>query len=58
MSMIMGLDMGRILLDLSDDAIQRLDNLKQLRNLPWMEVMVGAKKTSAGSQNPSCYGGF
>jgi hypothetical protein len=24
--------MGRILIDLSDDVIQRLDNLKQLRN--------------------------
>lgn len=39
MSMIMGLDMGRILLDLSDDAIQRLDNLKQLRNLPRAELL-------------------
>jgi predicted transcriptional regulator len=39
MSMVMGLDMGRILLDLSDDVIQRLDNLKQLRNQPRAELL-------------------
>ena len=30
MSVLAELDMGRILIDLSDDVIQRLDNLKQL----------------------------
>lgn len=33
------LDMGRILIDLSDDVIQRLDNLKQLRNRPRAELL-------------------
>lgn len=28
MSMLIGIDMGRILLDLSDEVIQRLDDLK------------------------------
>ncbi|EMB4693772.1 CopG family transcriptional regulator [Citrobacter farmeri] len=31
--------MGRILLDLSDEAIKRLDDLKQLRNLPRAELL-------------------
>jgi len=31
--------MGRILLDLSDDAIRRLDHLKQRRNLPRAELL-------------------
>ncbi|MGU3488048.1 CopG family ribbon-helix-helix protein [Enterobacter bugandensis] len=31
--------MGRILIDLSDDVIQRLDNLKQLRNRPRAELL-------------------
>ncbi|HFQ8228261.1 MULTISPECIES: ribbon-helix-helix domain-containing protein [Citrobacter] len=34
-----GMDMGRILLDLSDEAIKRLDDLKQLRNLPRAELL-------------------
>jgi predicted transcriptional regulator len=38
MSLLAGLDMGRILIDLSDDVIQRLDNLKQLRNRPRAEL--------------------
>ncbi|MDR2217304.1 MAG: ribbon-helix-helix domain-containing protein [Yokenella regensburgei] len=39
MSLVVDLDMGRILIDLSDDAIQRLDNLKQLRNQPRAELL-------------------
>ena len=31
--------MGRILLDLSDEAIRRLDHLKQRRNLPRAELL-------------------
>lgn len=39
MSLLANLDMGRILIDLSDDVIQRLDNLKQLRNQPRAELL-------------------
>ncbi|ADO50602.1 ribbon-helix-helix protein, CopG family [[Enterobacter] lignolyticus] len=39
MSHVVDLDMGRILIDLSDDVIQRLDNLKQLRNQPRAELL-------------------
>ncbi|MDQ4430953.1 ribbon-helix-helix protein, CopG family [Yokenella regensburgei] len=39
MSLVADLDMGRILIDLSDDVIQRLDNLKQLRNQPRAELL-------------------
>ena len=39
MSLSADLDMGRILIDLSDDVIQRLDNLKQLRNQPRAELL-------------------
>ncbi|EUM07139.1 MULTISPECIES: CopG family ribbon-helix-helix protein [Enterobacter] len=39
MSLLADLDMGRILIDLSDDVIQRLDNLKQLRNRPRAELL-------------------
>lgn len=39
MSAMAGMDMGRILLDLSDEAIKRLDDLKQLRNLPRAELL-------------------
>ncbi|MEG0099865.1 MAG: CopG family transcriptional regulator [Citrobacter sp.] len=39
MSMIIGLDMGRILLDLSDEMIKRLDDLKVQRNLPRAELL-------------------
>ncbi|VYU81785.1 ribbon-helix-helix protein, CopG family [Metakosakonia massiliensis] len=34
-----GMEMGRILLDLPDEAIQRLDELKQQRNLPRAELL-------------------
>ena len=39
MSFLVELNMGRILIDLSDDVIQRLDNLKQLRNQPRAELL-------------------
>lgn len=39
MSLSVNIDMGRIVIDLSDDVIQRLDNLKQLRNQPRAELL-------------------
>ena len=39
MSMMAGMEMGRILLDLSDEVIKRLDDLKQQRNLPRAELL-------------------
>lgn len=39
MSTMTGIDMGRILLDLSDEVIKRLDDLKQQRNLPRAELL-------------------
>ncbi|MFA1019887.1 ribbon-helix-helix protein, CopG family [Enterobacter sp. SAT-E-asb] len=39
MSVLAELNMGRILIDLSDDVLQRLDNLKQLRNQPRAELL-------------------
>ena len=39
MSMMAGMDMGRILLDLSDEVIKRLDDLKAQRNLPRAELL-------------------
>ena len=39
MNMIAGMDMGGILLDLSDDVIKRLEDLKQQRNLPRAELL-------------------
>ncbi|MEG2683364.1 MAG: CopG family transcriptional regulator [Citrobacter sp.] len=39
MNMMVGLDMGRILLDLSDEMIKRLDDLKVQRNLPRAELL-------------------
>lgn len=39
MSVMIGLDMGRILLDLSDEVIKRLDDLKVQRNLPRAELL-------------------
>ena len=38
-SMMAGMDMGRILLDLSDEVIKRLDDLKVQRNLPRAELL-------------------
>ncbi|UHO33424.1 CopG family transcriptional regulator [Citrobacter rodentium] len=37
--MMAGRDMGRILLDLSDDVLQRLDDLKKQRNLSRAELL-------------------
>nr|WP_255581155.1 CopG family transcriptional regulator [Kluyvera sp. EC_51] len=39
MSVMVERDMGRILLDLSDEVIKRLDILKQQRNLPRAELL-------------------
>ena len=39
MSIMAERDMGRILLDLSDDVIRRLDDLKAQRNLPRAELL-------------------
>ena len=47
------LDMGRILIDLSDDVIQRLDNLKQLRNQPRAELLREAIEQYLDQQSSS-----
>ena len=39
MNSLAGIDMGRILLDLSDEVIKRLDDLKVQRNLPRAELL-------------------
>lgn len=39
MNMMVERDMGRILLDLSDEVIKRLDSLKQQRNVPRAELL-------------------
>jgi metal-responsive CopG/Arc/MetJ family transcriptional regulator len=39
MNMTARMDMGRILLDLSDDVLRRLDDLKHQRNLPRAELL-------------------
>lgn len=53
MSMVLSLDMGRILLDLSDDVIQRLDNLKQLRNQSRAELLREAVEQYLDRQSTS-----
>ena len=53
MSLLAGLDMGRILIDLSDDVIQRLDNLKKLRNKPRAELLREAIELYLDQQNVS-----
>ncbi|BBJ60826.1 MULTISPECIES: ribbon-helix-helix protein, CopG family [Enterobacter] len=45
--------MGRILIDLSDDVIQRLDNLKQLRNRPRAELLREAIEQYLDQQSSS-----
>jgi len=45
--------MGRILIDLSDDVIQRLDNLKQLRNRPRAELLREAVEQYLDQQSSS-----
>ena len=47
------LDMGRILIDLSEDVIQRLDNLKQLRNRPRAELLREAIEQYLDQQSSS-----
>lgn len=53
MSLLVNLDMGRILIDLSDDVIQRLDNLKQLRNQPRAELLREAIEQYLDQQSAS-----
>lgn len=53
MSSIMELDMGRILIDLSDDVLQRLDSLKQLRNRPRAELLREAVEQYLDKQSTS-----
>lgn len=53
MSLLADLTMGRILIDLSDDVIQRLDNLKQLRNRPRAELLREAIELYLDQQNSS-----
>lgn len=51
MNVMTGIDMGRILLDLSDDVIRRLDDLKQQRNLPRAELLREAVEQYLERQN-------
>jgi len=53
MSIMVGIDMGRILLDLSDDVLLRLDNLKQLRNKPRAELLREAVEQYLDRQSTS-----
>ncbi|MEL4871611.1 ribbon-helix-helix protein, CopG family [Pantoea agglomerans] len=53
MSLLAELHMGRILIDLSDDVIQRLDNLKQLRNQPRAELLREAIEQYLDQQSSS-----
>jgi len=53
MSLSVNIDMGRILIDLSDDVIQRLDNLKQLRNQPRAELVREAIERYLDQQSAS-----
>ena len=53
MSLLVDLDMGRILIDLSDDVIQRLDKLKQLRNRPRAELLREAIEQYLDQQSSS-----
>ncbi len=53
MTLLANLEMGRILIDLSDDVIQRLDNLKQLRNQPRAELLREAIEQYLDQQSSS-----
>ncbi|MGX5028970.1 ribbon-helix-helix protein, CopG family [Enterobacter asburiae] len=53
MGILAELNMGRILIDLSDDVIQRLDNLKQLRNQPRAELLREAIEQYLDQQSSS-----
>lgn len=53
MSMAMGMTMGRILIDLSDETLQRLESLKQMRNLPRAELVREAVEQYLDRQSTS-----
>lgn len=53
MTLLANIEMGRILIDLSDDVIQRLDNLKQLRNQPRAELLREAIEQYLDQQSSS-----
>lgn len=53
MTLLANLQMGRILIDLSDNVIQRLDNLKQLRNQPRAELLREAIEQYLDQQSSS-----
>lgn len=53
MSVLLELTMGRILIDLSDDVLQRLDSLKQLRNQPRAELLREAVEQYLDTQSLS-----
>ncbi len=53
MALLANLEMGRILIDLSDDVIQRLDNLKKLRNQPRAELLREAIEQYLDQQSAS-----
>ena len=53
MSLSADLDMGRILIDLSDDVIQLLDNLKQLLIQPRAELLREASEQYLDQQSSS-----
>ena len=53
MSLLAEFNMGRILIDLSDDVIQRLDNLKQLRYQPRAELLREAIEQFLDQQSSS-----
>lgn len=55
MNSLAGMDMGRILLDLSNEVIKQLDDLEVQRNLPRAELLREAvdqyRKSIANSKN-------
>ena len=53
MSRILETDVARILLDVSDDVIRRLDGLKQLRDRPRAELLREAIEQYLDRQSPS-----
>ncbi|MEX9254571.1 ribbon-helix-helix protein, CopG family [Pseudenterobacter timonensis] len=53
MAILADLTMGRILIDLSDEVIQRLDNLKRLRNQPRAELLREAIELYLDQQSTS-----
>lgn len=53
MSTVMEMTMGRILIDLSDDTLHRLESLKQLRNLPRAELIREAVEQYLDRQSTS-----